>query len=189
MQLYLPPFVETSGCRLARWTVEHAPALRVALAASEAHLRPWTPWVIDGKVPGMSLAERLAQHEAQFDAGAEWVYGLFSADGAEVLGGCGLYPRIGPRAVEIGYWLSAAHTGRGLATRAARVLTALALASPEIDRVEIRCERGNAASARVPERLGFERPDDAGEGAHDLLAWRLTRDRWMEQTAAARAGA
>jgi RimJ/RimL family protein N-acetyltransferase len=175
----LPAALSLPACRLARWTVAHASALRTALEASDAHLRPWTPWVIDGKVPGLTLDERLARHDADFVAGREWVYGMFAPGGDEVLGGCGLYPRVGPNAVEIGYWLAAGHTGRGLATEAAGALTALAFAHLAVDQVEIRCEHRNAASARVPERLGYQPADAATAwGAPDLMVWRMTRDRF-----------
>jgi RimJ/RimL family protein N-acetyltransferase len=159
---------------LRAWSPADAALLGAALAASDAHLRPWTPWVVDGRVPGLSLEERLARHEAAFATGAEWVYGLFDPEGTEVLGGCGLYPRVGPGAVELGYWLAAGHTGRGLATRAAAALTRVAFASPAIERVEIRCERRNAASARVPQRLGYRivEPADVPEG---IVVWQLTR--------------
>jgi RimJ/RimL family protein N-acetyltransferase len=137
---------------------------------------------VDGRTPGQSLESRLAQHAEAFAAGAEWVYGMFSPDGSEVVGGCGLYPRVGPGAVEIGYWLSVAHTGRGLATEAAAILTRIAFAAPEIESVEIRCDPRNVASVRVPERLGFradgmvERGKDSVEGYDgDVTIWQLSR--------------
>jgi RimJ/RimL family protein N-acetyltransferase len=164
------------------WSADDAPLLRTTLDASDAHLRTWTPWVVDGRVPGQSLESRLAQHAEAFAAGTEWVYGMFSPDGAEVLGGCGLYPRVGPGAVEIGYWLSVSHTGRGLATEAATLLTRIAFAAPEIQSVEIRCDARNVASARVPERLGYrvdgmvERGKDSIAGHDgDVTIWRLRR--------------
>jgi RimJ/RimL family protein N-acetyltransferase len=156
------------------WSITDAPALRAALDASEAHLREWTPWVVDGKVPGLSLEERLARHAADFAAGREWVYGMFQPDGTVVFGGCGLYPRIGAGAVELGYWLAAGQTGRGLATRAASALTRVAFSDPSIDRVEIRCDPRNAASARVPERLGYRIVDSPPDAA-SLQVWRLDR--------------
>src|SRR6478672_11487878 len=133
-----PTLIELAGATLRPWTRDDAPSLARTLSASDAHLRAFTPWVVDGRVPGMSLADRLAKHAADFAAGTEWVYGMFSPDGTEVLGGCGLYPRVGPGAVEIGYWLSVRHTGRGLATEAAAILTRVAFASPEIESVEMR---------------------------------------------------
>ena len=125
----LPPSRSDSpDFTLRAWSVDDAPRLQKTLEASDAHLRQFTPWVVDGRVPGQSLEDRLRQHAADFAGGAEWVYGMFRPADDEVLGGCGLYPRVGPRAIELGYWLAAAHTGRGLATRAAAVLTRFAFA-------------------------------------------------------------
>jgi RimJ/RimL family protein N-acetyltransferase len=174
-----PSKLDLPGFVLRAWSVEDAAALRAALASSDAHLRAWTPWVIDGRVPGLTLEDRLARHAADFAAGTEWVYGLFTPDGTEVLGGCGLYPRVGPNAVELGYWLAAGHTGRGLATRAAAELTRVAFLAPDIDRVEIRCDPRNGASARVPQRLGYRIRETA---AADLQVWELARAEFIERT-------
>jgi len=167
------------------WTPSDAPLLHAALEASQVHLRAWTPWVVDGRVPGLSLEERLARHASAFEKGEEWVYGILSPDGREVLGGCGLYPRVGPNAVEIGYWLGAAHTGRGLATAAARTLTRIAFESPDVERVEIRCDPANVASARVPERLGYT-ADATERSPEGLMIWRTTRAAWASKLPAAR---
>jgi len=153
-----------------------AELLRAALVASEAHLRRWTPWVVDGRVPGQSLEERLAHHAARFAVGEEWVYGLLDLRAGEMIGGCGLYPRVGPGAIEIGYWIAVGHTGRGLATRAAWALTEIAFGSPAIERIEIRCDHGNAPSARVPQRLGYRIMDPApANAATNLQVWTLSR--------------
>jgi len=168
-----PKTVDLQDFVLRAWSTVDAARLRAALDASDAHLRAWTPWVVDGRIPGMTLEQRLAQHEAEFAAGKEWVYGLFSTDGAEVLGGCGLYARIGAGALELGYWLAQGHTGRGLATRAAEALTRVAFTDPTVDRVEIRCDPGNAASARVPARLGYRVVEP--KEPTDLQVWELTR--------------
>jgi RimJ/RimL family protein N-acetyltransferase len=180
MPLTPPERLDLQGFTLRAWTRADAEALQMALAASDAHLRTFTPWVVDGRVPGLSLEDRLARHAADFAAGKEWVYGLFSSDGAEVLGGCGLYPRVGPNAVEVGYWLAVGHTGRGLATRATAALTRLAFLEPTIDHVEIHCDRRNTASSRVPERLGYRMVETNSAGAADeLLVWRLSRAEYV----------
>jgi RimJ/RimL family protein N-acetyltransferase len=168
---------------LRSWSAGDVLALRTTLAGSDAHLRAWTPWVIDGRLPGVSLEERLAKHAADFTAGTEWVYGIFGPDGVAVLGGCGLYPRVGPNAVEIGYWLAAGQTGRGYASRATAVLTEVAFGTPSVERVEIRCNPHNTASARIPERLGYhlvERPPDVPA---DLQVWQLTRAEFVSRLA------
>ena len=102
------------------------------------------------------------------------MYGLFTSTGGAVIGGCGLHPRVGPRAVELGYWLAAGCTGRGLASRAAAALTRVAFMNASIDHVEIRCDPRNVASARVPERLGYRIVDSPADAA-DLQVWRLDR--------------
>ena len=184
MQTPPPARLELTGGTLLALGPAHAGALAATLSASDAHLRRWTPWVVDGKVAGQSLDERLIRHAETFAAGTEWVYGIFAPGTLEVHGGCGLYPRVGPRAVEIGYWLASVATGRGLATRATRALTQVAFASPDIDAVEIRCDPGNVASARVPQRIGYRIDGARSEPAPTLLqVWRLTREEWNAGTA------
>jgi RimJ/RimL family protein N-acetyltransferase len=52
------------------------------------------------------------------------------------------------------------HTGRGLATRAAGALTDAGPALPDVDRIEIRCDEANTASAAIPKRLGYHRVEE-----------------------------
>lgn len=168
-----PPAIALGDATLRAWSTDDEVALAAALAGSEAHLRRWTPWVVDGKVPGQTLAARLASHAEAFARGEEWVYGLFAA--ATVVGGVGLYARIGAGALELGYWLAADATGRGLATRASSALLEVAFGMPGVQRVEIRCDPRNVASARVPHRLGFT---PAPEHHAGLQIWILARDAW-----------
>ena len=174
-----PVRIDLAHCTLRAWRESDAPALATTLAANDAHLRAWTPWVVDGRVPGQSLRDRLARHAVDFVAGREWVYGIFTRDETEVLGGCGLYARVGPTALEIGYWLSAGSMGQGLATESASALTALAFSNPEIECVEIHCDPRNAASVRIPQRLGY-RTETAAEGElGEPGAWPGVVDIWM----------
>jgi len=183
-----PRRVDAPNFMLRVMSANDVPALERTLEQSEAHLRAWTPWVIDGRVPGLSLEQRVAIDADAFASGERWVYGIFSTDGAEVLGGCGIYPRVGPRAVEIGYWVAASHTRRGIARNSAAGLTQLAFASPEIDHVDIRCEPRNAVSARVASGLGYclvETQPDANAPtvnsveATPLQIWRMTRAKFQ----------
>ncbi|HVX41930.1 MAG TPA: GNAT family N-acetyltransferase [Gemmatimonadaceae bacterium] len=137
------------------WRRSDASALATALAESEAHLREFIPWVVDGRVPGQSLEDRLAQHAADFATGAAWVYGLFANESGAILGQCGLYPRVGPGALELGYWVAKHAAGQGIATEASEALVRLAFSVDGIERVEIHCDSRNVASIRVGQRLGF----------------------------------
>jgi RimJ/RimL family protein N-acetyltransferase len=74
-----------------------------------------------------------------------------------VLGGAALHHLDPMRdAVEIGYWLFVESRGRGVATRSVRAIVDHAFANG-ISRVEAHVRLENVASARVLERLGFER--------------------------------
>ena len=180
ISLVPPARIAADGFVLRAWTPDDAPRLQRAFDESEAHLRAWTPRVIDGKEPGLTLVERLHRHAEAFAAGTEWLWGIFTPDEDVVLGGCGLYPRIGPGAVEIGYWLARSATGRGLATTATRLLADLAFAAPDVARVEIRAEPRNAASLAVPQRLGFRHVATQPEaGGVLLMHWVMERATWL----------
>ena len=57
----------------------------------------------------------------------------------------------------LGYWLAAGHQGRGLITRAGRVVIAHAFTELALERLEIQCASDNHRSQRVAERWGFQR--------------------------------
>jgi len=56
---------------------------------------------------------------------------------------------------EIGYMVDPAARGRGAATRAVRLLTEWGLAGLGLERIELRIDVQNGASARVAERAGY----------------------------------
>jgi RimJ/RimL family protein N-acetyltransferase/N-acetylglutamate synthase-like GNAT family acetyltransferase len=135
---------------------------------------------------------RLAAFARDFAAGVWWGYGLFAREpaggcGARVLGGAGVHrprhPDQPPSTREIGYWLRTDATGRGYMTEAVGVLADAALADPGVLAVQIRVDPANAASARIPERLGFalrarrvgDRAGDDG-AARDTLVWERRAD-------------
>lgn len=167
----LPEQFRTDRLLLRRWRAADAAALAPVLEANVAHLAPWIPWRVAEPVPPPELAARLAGFAEGFDAGREWRYGLFLPDGATPLGELSLFPRSAagrvPLAeadrVEIGYWLRADMTGRGLVTEAVRAALDLAAMLPGMRSVEIRCDARNAPSAAVPRRLGFELTETLAE--------------------------
>jgi RimJ/RimL family protein N-acetyltransferase len=145
--------------RLRRYRWSDATQVLAVLQANRDHLARWLPWAAS---PATDVSV------AAFLSGAIDGYGSRAADYAitepgpdgdgvesSYLGSMSLMDRIGPGALEIGFWLDEAHTGRGLVTQAARLLSDAARQLPGIQRVEIHCDGANRASAAVPERLGF----------------------------------
>jgi RimJ/RimL family protein N-acetyltransferase len=168
--------IEGANIILRRWTPADALPLRCGFS-EPAGAQEWTPWVIPDPLEVRVLEERLARFHAQFDAGESFIYGIFDASESEVLGQAGLYARIGPGALEVGYFLRSDATGRGIATEATRLLVDVAFRSCGVERVEARCEPGNTASIAIPRRLGFSLRETTDEGdalgRHPLEIWEL----------------
>jgi len=87
---------------------------------------------------------------------------------------------------EIGYWLDAAHRGRGHMTAAVRETERLCFEELGLIRVAIHIDTRNERSRAIPERLGYhqdgilraQRRDQAGT-PHDEVVYSLLRDEWL----------
>jgi RimJ/RimL family protein N-acetyltransferase len=184
----IPDQIETARLVLRRWRPEDAPRLKALVDANLDHLRPWMPWAMQEPSPVEVIGERLERFERHHRDGLEWTMAICLAGDDTLIGGAGLHPRIGPNALEIGYWIAEPHTRRGFATETAAALTATAFAMPHIEHVEIRCDPRNVASARVPAKLGYRHSETltantvtpTGE-PRDTMIWTITRREHAEQ--------
>lgn len=75
----------------------------------------------------------------------------------EVAGSIGIIPGkdVYLRSAEIGYWLGAAHRGRGIGTEAVSAMTDHVFATRDVCRLFAGVFEHNAASARVLEKAGY----------------------------------
>jgi RimJ/RimL family protein N-acetyltransferase len=168
---------------LREWREADAEALAQVITENIEHLRPFLPWVTFEPMELPARRALIARWVTEADHGGDLLVGLFN-EGA-IVGGCGLHTRIGSGGLEIGYWVHKNHLRLGIATLAARALTDVGFARPEIDRIEIHHDVANAASGGVPKVLGFtligdeprERRAPADTGVHRI--WRVTRAEWM----------
>jgi RimJ/RimL family protein N-acetyltransferase len=151
-----PPYrLETERLVLRCWELTDAPKLNEAASSSLDHLRPWMPWAATYPQPVSETVEVLRGFRGRFDLGQDFVYGVFSRDESEVVGGTGLHTRQGAAALEIGYWIRESRTGEGLATELSAALTRVAFELCGADRVLIRCEPANERSMAIPRKLGY----------------------------------
>jgi RimJ/RimL family protein N-acetyltransferase len=149
-----PERIETDGLLLRRWAPEDLQASFDAVVASYEHLHAWMDWLPEPR----TLEQQREWMQQQYDswpAGFSYNYGIFDAADGTLFGVIGVHDRVGPGALEIGYWCHVAHTGKGVITRAARELTRILLDLEGIGHVEIRCDEANVRSAAVPRRLGY----------------------------------
>lgn len=150
-----PPYrVATPRLVIRCWHPSDAPLLKRAVDESLAYLSAWLPWArsVD---PVETYVTRLRAFRAAFDVGQEYVYGVFDPEESRVLGGTGFHPRVGPRALEIGYWIHVNHAGQGLATEVAGALSRVGFEVEQLARLDIHCDPANVASARVAVKLGY----------------------------------
>ena len=152
-----------------------------AYAASYAELDRWIPWVLEGSEDEAVLREKLATYEQHFEEGGDALYAIYDLSESEILGGIGLYRRVGPGGLEVGYWIRTDHAGHGLATLATVAVTEAALTLPGIDRVEVHCDPENVASTAIPRKLGFRlretRTDQIVQQSGkrgDTMIWEIT---------------
>lgn len=137
------------------WDPRDAPLLKEAIDSGLEHLRRWMPWAHDEPQGLDEKAALLRRFRGRFDLGEDFVFGIFSEDESEVLGGTGLHTRVGEGAFEIGYWVRADRTRHGVATAAAGALTKVGIELGGADRIEIHVDPENDVSCRIPRRLGF----------------------------------
>lgn len=178
------------GLALHRWRTSDAPGLLAAVESSQEHLRPWMPWA--ARYDGTAAADYTASCESAWTAREHFDYRIATPDDAgdaqHVLGSASLMTRVGPGALEIGYWVRHDRVRLGVATRAAAALTVAGFGLPGVTRIEIHHDICNSASAGIPERLGFRRsgdycripgahPDGTAAGETGLLVvWTMRAD-------------
>jgi RimJ/RimL family protein N-acetyltransferase len=179
-----PERIELEGMLLRRLTPDDAAVVASAASESMAHLRPWMPWATPQAVSVEAQRDRLLGPAGSWSANGSYEFGAFGSDDGELVAMCGLHRRIGPGALEIGYWVHVRHTRRGIATACARALTSAGFGLRGVERMEIHCDAANVASAAVAARLGYRldsidehEPEAPGE-VGQRLAWVVYRAEW-----------
>jgi len=181
-----PDRIDGNGLIIRRWHADDMTVRLAAVTASSAHLRRWLPWA-SGPQQREDQEAYQRQSDREWESGEAFSYGIFSADDDVLVGGVGLHTRIGPGALEIGYWAHVDHAGRGIVSRAVAAVTETALNVDEVQHVEIHCDEANTASAAIPRRLGYQltrteyrTPRIPGETGHWMI-WIMTRAQFVAQ--------
>lgn len=126
-----------------------------AVCESLKELAPWLVWATDA-YDAKACRAFVRDSMRDYTAGRGFGLLMFTHDGAFV-GGTGFHVRgASARYYEIGYWCRSSMAGRGHTTEAVKALLRLASASPDVHRIEIRCDPRNRASARVIRKCGLK---------------------------------
>jgi RimJ/RimL family protein N-acetyltransferase len=179
-----PYRIETTRLVIRCYDPRDAGVLKEAIDSSLEHLREFMPWAHSEPQTLDEKTELLKHFRSSFDAGENFVYGIFSRDESEVLGGTGLHPRVEAGGLEIGYWIRQSATRQGFATESSAALTRVGFEVCNADRIEIRVEPPNTASAGIPRKLGFieeatlrrRLPARPGSALRDVTIYTLFRE-------------
>jgi ribosomal-protein-serine acetyltransferase len=173
------PAARIAGAQLTlrRWDADDADDLCAAVTESLDRLEQWAPWAAGYD---LAAAGRFLETSGQrWRSLSGFDYAVVDTTG-RILGGAALHPHITPGGLGIGYWIRAGATRRHVATRAAALLTAEAFTVDGVTYTEIRHDRANEISGRIPRRLGY---DYIGTAPRERLApghsgvelrWRMT---------------
>ena len=138
------------------------PSLVAAVRESPAHLTPWMFWATEdyGQREAQSFIDLVA-------SGSEHAFAISDREDRTFHGLCSLN-RVDEsnRTANLGYWLRATSTARGLATRAARRLLVHALEDLELERVEVTMSEANTSSVAVAQRLGLTEEERRSRATH-----------------------
>lgn len=155
------------------------------VAAAQEHLMEWLPWGVSAaEVEG---AEKLLQRYADAQARGEGrILGIWV--GGKLVGGVLFRVWEQSRGMcELGVWLAPEAVGRGLVTRASKVMIDWAFRERGMHRVEWRCATANTRSSAVARRLGMTREGVLREAfprngtRHDVEVWAVLAPEWRSE--------
>ncbi|MFA5787235.1 MAG: GNAT family protein [Actinomycetota bacterium] len=160
-----------NGLHLRLLQAQDAEELFALVDRNREHLRPWMPWVdgTSGVADILTFIENTLREFAEAKA-----IRLGVCLNGSVVGHVGADVRTIHRAAEVGYWLDAAHQGRGIMTRAVEALLTHLFDEKGIHRTEIRAAPENRRSRAMAERFGFRM-----EGV--LRQYTFCSGRWLDQ--------
>ncbi|MFH0750751.1 MAG: GNAT family N-acetyltransferase, partial [Chloroflexota bacterium] len=127
----------------------------ITAACNDPEIARWIPIPVP-----YAAADALTFIEEVTDAwttGGDLAFAIEERASGALAGMIGLRPGSSRGRAAVGYWLAPGARGRGLATRAVRLLVEWAFADPALERLELLTLVGNEAPGRVALRAGFRR--------------------------------
>ncbi len=161
--------IETARLRLRPFAADDLPELARLLADPD-----FMAWSVAGPLGEPQARRRLAAEIASFDAFGFSKLAVEAREAPGLIGYCGLGLEVieGSALPELGYRLSLAQRGKGLATEAARAVIEDSFGRLGLPEIYAYAEPGNAPSHRVIAKLGMTYLRDVR--LHER-GWRLYR--------------
>lgn len=152
---HVPDTIPTDRLVLRAFQTGDGAELNALIHDSFDALNRWMPWARNR--PTVAETEtHVRESIVRWRVREELNFAIVRREDNVLIGSCGFHtvdwsvPR-----VEIGYWLGTKYEGSGYMTEAVRGMTRFAFIVFEAERIEIRCDARNRASAAVAERAGY----------------------------------
>lgn len=140
----------------------HAHAIFEMVDANRPYLAQWLTFV--DKMTTVGFAENFVKSCLQKNANGE-EFAFILVDKEIIVGRIGIYKiDYQNKIAEIGYWIVEHAQGRGIITRACKVLTDYCFSTLLLNRIEIKCATENIKSQAIPIKLGFKQEGIIREG-------------------------
>jgi ribosomal-protein-serine acetyltransferase len=171
--------LQDKSVTIRRFQADDAVPLYAAARESIRELCHWMVWCH----PNYNCDDARAFIEkclTDWDQGSRYSFAVCSQEGGELLGSVGLSGLDRThRFANLGYWVRASRTGKGIGAAAARLAAGFAFDELGLNRVEFIIPVGNLASIGVAEKVGAEREGILrrrlmlGGKPHDALSYSL----------------
>jgi len=138
---------------------DQAPLESAFYQRNQRHLAQWSPIRTTDYFSTEQIRRRLEIQASAFEAGLAVHMALLTPDGAQMIGACNFSGIIRGafQACYLGYHIDEAHQGKGLMQEALEAAIAYMFETQNLHRIMANYIPGNERSARLLQRLGFER--------------------------------
>lgn len=154
---FAPERFETPDFTLRSYLPGDGIKLSDAVNSSFEHLSVFMAWAKEHQSVEESEA-LVRKFRANYLTNDDFVIGIFSPDDSRLLGGCGYHLREGPLETgnaEIGMWIRASESGKGLGTAVLKALIQWGFTEWQWGRLAWKCDVDNVASQRTAEKAGL----------------------------------
>lgn len=146
--------ISTPNLLLRMLRTSDADGLQQLLERNREHMIPWVPWAKDEPESVEMKKLKIRIWKGEFYHDDKYVYGVFNSNQL-LIGLAFMFKRQGTGTLEIGYIIDHHHSGKGFASECTYALTKLGIQYLKTDKMLIICNSKNKASARIPEKLGY----------------------------------
>ena len=160
--------IVTPNLLIRPYILSDAAELRNAITETLESLLPWMPWALNEPQDIQKKEELISSWSDCRNKGEDFVFAIFDKT-SNFAGSTGLHPRVGPGALETGYWIRKKFQGKGFATEAAYAMTKAGLLYSEIEKMIIKCDAKNEISSKIPRRLRYSYTGESFSDIHNAM--------------------